>query len=377
MKINRKANDWKFGLLFCLAFASCRESKVFTPGALWLDDKGVHINAHGGGILYRDGVYYWYGEHKIEGEAGNVAHVGIRCYSSRDLHRWKDEGIALHVAPEGSGSEIEKGCIIERPKVIYNERTGKYVLWFHYEPKGAGYSGAGSGVAASDSPTGEFTFLRTVRPNAGQWPTNYPDALKTGTIPSAGKNYSGGYLPEHPDSLKLVARDFEGGQMARDMTLFVDDDGKAYHIHASEENSTLHISLLSDDYLSHAGTYIRLFVNRFMEAPAMFKKDGMYYLVMSGCTGWEPNAGRSAVAPSVWGPWTELGNPFVGGDSALSFHSQSTYVLPLQNRKTEFIYMGDRWTPKNAIDGRYVWLPLRLENDRVVIEWKDEWSLGD
>jgi len=35
--------------------------------------------------------------------------------------------------------------------------------------------------------------------------------------------------------------------MAREMTLFVDDDGKAYHIYSSEENSTTHISLLTDD----------------------------------------------------------------------------------------------------------------------------------
>ena len=96
------------------------------------------------------------------------------------------------------------------------------------------------------------------------------------------------------------------------MNLFVDDDGKAYHIYASEENSTLHISELTDDYTACSGNYARFFVGRFMEAPAMFKKDGKYYLIMSGCTGWAPNPGRSAVASSIWGPWKELANPFVG-----------------------------------------------------------------
>lgn len=70
------------------------------------------------------------------------------------------------------------------------------------------------------------------------------------------------------------------------MNLFVDDDGKAYHIYASEDNSTLHISELTDDYTACSGNYARFFVGRFMEAPAMFKKDGKYYLIMSGCTGW-------------------------------------------------------------------------------------------
>lgn len=66
-------------------------------------------------------------------------------------------------------------------------------------------------------------------------------------------------MPAHPDSLNLLGRDMEGGQMARDMNLFVDDDGKAYHIYSSEENSTLHISLLTDDYTNYSATYARFF----------------------------------------------------------------------------------------------------------------------
>ena len=113
----------------------------------------------------------------------------------------------------------------------------------------------------------------------------------------------------------------EQGQMARDMNLFVDDDGKAYHIYSSEENSTLHIAELDPTYTGYTGKYIRAFINRFMEAPAMFKKDGNYYLIMSGCSGWNPNAARSAIASSIWGEWKELGNPCIGQDADLTFHS--------------------------------------------------------
>ncbi|MDR2775730.1 MAG: glycoside hydrolase family 43 protein [Tannerella sp.] len=367
---------WRcFFLLFCLA-ASCRNDKPtsFRPGEIWPDNHGVHINAHGGGLLLQDGVYYWYGEHKTEGEGGNRANVGFHCYSSTDLYNWKDEGIALSVMPEGSGSDIEKGAIMERPKVIRNTKTGKYVMWFHLEPKGAGYTGARSGVAVADSPKGPFTFLRSVRPDAGHWPANYPEDLRESPTRAEGQRFSGGNLPMHPDSLNLVKRDFEGGQMARDMTLFVDDDGKAYHIFASEENSTLHISLLTDDYLDHSGTYYRFFEGRFMEAPAMFKNGDDYYLIMSGCTGWAPNAGRAAVAPSVFGPWEELQNPFTGREAEVSFRSQSTYVVQAPGQKNQFIYMGDRWQPENAIDGRYIWLPIRFDGKQPVIEWRDEWS---
>jgi hypothetical protein len=363
-------------LLFSLAgLYACESNKLksFTPGEIWPDNNGVHINAHGGGLLYQNGVYYWYGEHKTEGKGGNVANVGFHCYSSRDLYNWKDEGIVLSVMPENSGSDIEKGAIMERPKVIYNAKNHKYVMWFHLEPKGVGYNGAKSGVAIADNPTGPFTFLRSLRPDAGVYPENYPE-LQEAPVCLEGVQFTGGNCSAPPDSVNFVKRDIESGQMARDMTLFVDDDGQAYHIFSSEENSTTHISLLTDDYTAHAGKYIRIFSGRYMEAPAMFKKDGKYYLIMSGCTGWAPNAGRSAVASSIWGPWKELENPFVGEDANTSFHSQSTYILPITGQKDRFIYLGDRWTPDNAIDGRYIWLPIRFEGDQAIIEWVDSWK---
>lgn len=110
-----------------------------------------------------------------------------------------------------------------------------------------------------------------------------------------------------------------------------------------------------------------------MEAPAIFKKDGIYYFMGSGCTGWAPNAARSASAPSIWGPWTELGNPCEGEGSQLTFNSQSTFILPVACKANTFIYMGDRWNPKNAIDGRYVWLPIEFDGDRFKIHWRDSW----
>lgn len=373
---------WKTFLIvgFWLGLTACQSPKryqSFTPGELWLDDKNVHINAHGGGILFENGRYYWFGEHKTAGDGGNKANVGVHCYSSGDLYNWKDEGVVLHVEPEGSGSPIEKGCILERPKVIHNAKTGKYVMWFHLEPKGQGYRGAQSGVAVSDEVTGPYTFIHAGRVNAGKWACNASESLKEAPVFAAEDAYTGGGLPASLDSLNIHKRDWMGGQMARDMTLFVDDDGKAYHIYASEENSTLQIAQLTDDYTEHNGVYARCFEGRFMEAPAMFKHKGKYYLIMSGCTGWAPNAARSAVADSILGPWRELGNPCIDADSALTYHSQSTFVLPVQGKEDTYIYMGDRWTPKDAIDGRYIWLPIQFEGERVVIPWKSEWKIGE
>jgi hypothetical protein len=121
------------GLLYGQA-ATAQAQNGFQPGAIWPDANGVHINAHGGGIVQHQGIYYWFGEHKLEGTAGNRAQVGVHVYSSRNLSDWRDEGIALAVSADPM-SEIVKGSIIERPKVIYNAHTGKFVMWFHLERK--------------------------------------------------------------------------------------------------------------------------------------------------------------------------------------------------------------------------------------------------
>ncbi|HBF34734.1 TPA: beta-glucanase [Candidatus Sumerlaeota bacterium] len=358
-------------------------ANTFVPGAIWPDNNGVHINAHGGGVLLHRGVYYWFGEHKTEGEAGNFAHVGVHVYSSNDLYNWTDEGIALSVVQDDPAHDIAAGCIIERPKVIYNAKTNKFVMWFHLELKSTGGYGSTScsGIAISDTPAGPYQYVRSVQPNAGKWPMNVLDCHKEAVCPEVQETeFCGGGLPAHPDEINLLGKNFSAGQMARDMTLFVDDDGKAYHIYSSESNSTAHIAELTDDYQGHTGKYMRAFVARWMEAPAIFKRQGKYYWIASGCTGWAPNTARYSVANSIWGPWMEVGNPCVGEGADLTFGGQSTYVLPVAGKQDAFIFMADIWNPENAIDGRYVWLPIAFEEINtapgIKIAWWDKWDLS-
>ena len=361
------------------AIASAQQSyNNFRPGELWLDNNGVHINAHGGGILYHNDTYYWFGEHKTEGKTGNVALVGVGCYSSKDLYNWINEGIVLSVATEGSDSDIESGCILERPKVIYNEKTGKFVMYFHLELKGKGYSAARTGIAVSDKIIGPYKFIKSFRPNAGIFPVNMTETQRNFTVTSEDIK---GLSSSEKDSIIAEGlygcRDFKTGQMSRDMALYVDDNQKAYHIYSSEENKTLHIAELTDDYLDYTGKYYRIDPAGWNEAPALFKKDGRYYMITSGCTGWRPNPARLLTADNIWGPWTRHpDNPAIGDDSETTFHSQSTYILPVQGRENTFIFMADRWKPQNAIDGRYVWLPIEFENGLPVLKWVDEWDLS-
>ncbi len=284
------------------------------------------------GILCHEGIYYWFGEHKIEGEAGNNAEVGVHVYSSSDLHHWWDDGIALAVSDDAT-SEIARGCILERPKVLYNGATRQFVMWFHLELKGHGYSAARCGVAVATRATGPYRFVHSFRPDAGAWPENVPDESKKPLDSEAEAQLRTAYFPGNEVPLfareLLYRRDFAGGQMARDMTLFQDDDGSAYVIYASEENGTLHLSQLSDDYLITRGRYNPDFSRPFQRGARVDEAGRPLFSLHFRLhrLGTEP--------PRVWpwlirpgGPWRDLGQPVprrrkADGDdvrSAVHFH---------------------------------------------------------
>jgi beta-xylosidase len=376
MIIEGELNSYMKYILFLLSISlTVYGNNSITPGAQWLDTEGNIINAHGGGMLYHKGKYYWFGEHKSE--KTNSARVGVTCYSSDNLYHWVNEKIALPVVKNDTTSDIRDGCIIERPKVIYNEKTKKFVMYFHLELKGKGYEAARVGVAVANRVTGPYKYLKSYRPGGGHWPANMTAQQQGATVRPS--DFSRWWTPQWRQAVEdgmFVRRDFKGGQMTRDMTLFVDDDGKAYHIYSSEENLTLHCAELSDDYLSHTGKYIRIAPGGHNEAPAIFKKDGRYFMITSGCTGWEPNAARLFTADKIGGPWTQHPNPCTGKDAELTFHSQSTYIQAVQNKKDAFIFMADRWMPKHPIDGRYIWLPILFEDGLPVLKWFDQWELS-
>jgi hypothetical protein len=177
---------WRTLLIISLAGPSFtgRSEKLesIKPAEIWPNTEGIHINAHAGGVLWikgnliHHGRYHWFGQHMIADEAGNAAQVGIRVCSFRDLYNWPNEGVVLNVSSEPT-SEIAKGCMLERPKVIYNRKTRKFVMWFHLELAGKGYGATRSGVAVADRVRGPYHYLGSFRPNAGAWPMNvHPDS---------------------------------------------------------------------------------------------------------------------------------------------------------------------------------------------------------
>ncbi|KAK2410484.1 glycosyl hydrolase family protein [Trifolium repens] len=322
----------------------------YYPGRVWLDTDGNPIQAHGGCILYDEisSTYYWYGEYKdgptylAHGNKGpaRVDIIGVGCYSSKDLWTWKKEGIVLTAEETNKAHDLHKSNVLERPKVIYNEKTRKYVMFMHIDD--ANYAKASIGIAVSDTPIGPFKYLGSQRPH---------------------------------------------GYQSRDMTVFKDDDSVAYLIYSSEENNVMHIGPLTDDYLNVTSVMRRIFVGQRREAPAMFKHKGIYYMVTSGCTGWAPNEALVHASDSILGTWETIGNPCVGGNKMFrvsTFLAQSTFVVSLNKFPGLFIFMADRWNPNELRDSRYVWLPLIVDgNDdqtleygsRVSIYWHRKWKL--
>ncbi|AYD48251.1 glycoside hydrolase family 43 protein [Arachidicoccus soli] len=313
-------------LFFAIGNQLMAQTKLvsFKVGQLWYDTNDDLINAHGGSIIYYKHTYYWFGEKR-----GDADSHGVSVYASKDLYNWEPKGLAF-TPSKNTASPIAEGCIMERPKVIYNKKTKKFVLWFHLELRGKGYRAAEVGVAESDHITGPYKYVRSFRPN---------------------------------------------GNMSRDMTIFVDDNGKAYEIYSSRENYDMRIVALTEDYLNVTPKDSLLF-SQHREAPAVFKYKYQYYLITSACTGWAPNEAELRVADNLYGPWKVVGNPMEGGKSKTTFNGQPAFILPVPNKKNCFIYVGDKWNPQNLKDSRYQFLPIEITDGNISIPWRDEWSLS-
>lgn len=299
-------------------------------GTMWLDTDGNPIQAHGGMIEKFDGIYYWYGENKAgetvlkENGLHRVDFIGFSCYSSADCISWKNEGLVLK-ASDQPGSPLHKSRVGERPKVLYNEKSRKYVMWFHLDSHD--YMTAHTGVAVADRPTGPFQFVREMCPNR-----------------------------------------FD----SRDMTLFKDTDGKAYLIYSSDWNKTLRIAQLTDDYLDVNGVYSHAFPEQEREAPAIFIKDDLYYMITSGCTGWEPNNALFGISHNIFSGWKLIGDPCTGENARQTYFGQSTYVFEKDGRH---YLMLDHWNPSNLKESGYSILPVRADNGHLTVSFQEYTSL--
>lgn len=342
------------------------------PGKIWLDTKGNRIQAHGGSVIYLDGIYYWYGENKEKTTGENdIWHWGVRCYASTDLYNWEDKGIIIPPEPDNPQSSLHPSSQMDRPHIIFNKMTNKFICWLKIMHKDGSQTVT---VLTADHFLGPYTKVR--------------ESLKP---------------------LNMNAGDFD---------LAVADDGKAYYYFERVHSETI-CADLTDDYTDVTGYYSTHFPHPYppyvREATAHFYRNGKHYLATSGTTGYLPNPSEIAIADTWHGPYTVLGNLHPKDVSDTSYHSQISSVFKVEGKKDLYIAVADRWMPKHmdldyrkyskAFENRfnpnskeqleldenlircildkntsvadYVWLPIQFDGDRAYIDWKESWKIED
>lgn len=293
------------------------------PGELWPDDRGQHIQAHGGGIIKHEGLYYWFGEQR--GQDLPRGTRAVSCYSSPDLVHWTFRKNVLTMTPADRPADLPgTGIVLERPKVFYNAKTKRFVMYVHLDD--AAYRAAEVGVATSETVDGDYKLIKHFRPL---------------------------------------------GQQSRDIGQFIDDDGTPYLIFEDRPNGW-HIATLSDDYLS-VEKDVHLFPEH-MEGGALVHLDGLYYAIGSHLTGWAANPNLYATATSLEGPWSEFRD--IAPPQTKTYGSQSTMLIKVAGtRATTVVFMGDIWRPRTQWDSRYLWMPLEIGNGKLVLPEPRRWTL--
>ena len=296
------------------------------PGAIWPDDRGEHVQAHGGGVIQVGDTYFWFGEQRAQGLDRSKRYVS--CYSSHDLAHWTFRKNVLEQSdPENFGPR----WILERPKVFYNATTKKYVMYMHIDGPAAGsssgYQLARVGVATCDTVDGDYQYIRSFRPL---------------------------------------------GKESRDIGQFIDDDGTAYLIFEERPAHGFRIAKLSADYLDVEKSVA--LVQAPLEGGAVVHYDGLYYAVGSHLTSWAPNPNLYATAPRLEGPWSEFKD--IAPPETNTYGSQSTMLLKVVGTKsTTVIFLGDIWKPSTQWDSRYLWMPLEIGNGKLRLPEPREWTL--
>ncbi|WP_035641336.1 family 43 glycosylhydrolase [Flavobacterium gilvum] len=298
---------------------SAQKQKGIHPGEIWPDTDGNHIQAHGGGITKIKDIYYWYGESRAKDLDPQYRYVS--CYASKDLTNWKFKGNVLKMTAPDS---LASNWVLERPKVYFNKKTNKYVMYLHID---VNYKLANMGIAVSDNPTGPFTYVKRFKPL---------------------------------------------GFESRDIGQFIDDDGTAYIIFEDRPSGGFRIARLSDDYMD-VEKNMSLIKAR-IEGGAIVNYKGLYYCLGSGLTGWKPNPNKYATATSLEGPWTEFKD--IATLETKTYGSQSSMLIKVVgSKKTTVLFTGDIWKPDTQWDSRYLWMPLQIEDGKLWLPAPTPWKI--
>ena len=324
-------------LLLTLLFAGYAYGQVqsIRNGVLWRDTDGNRIQAHGTDILQHDGRYYLIGEDRTDNFS---SYQGINLYVSDDLMNWEFLNKVVDATTnEQLGNPTlprDERRFTERPNLVYNEQTQQFVIWAKYQ--NPDFNANEVAVFYSTTIDGDYTFHKAFQP-----------------------------------------RGFD----TNDCSFFRDDDGSVYFITTHKgvntpddptDNGTLNLYKLSDDYLDVEADPTFLFAGLSKEAPVLFKKDSLYYLLTSNKTGWRPNQGQYFTSSSLTSGWSapkNFGNP-------INFDTQPTDVITISGTAgTSYYYVGDRWWDPRLPESKTIIVPMTIDGEDVTTQYVHEFTI--
>lgn len=307
-----------FLCLGCQCISAQKGWSLIRNGQPWYDTQGNPVQAHGGNFLIEDGIVYMVGE-----DRSHSWHPDVNLYHSRDMEIWEYDGKII----ENGVTTPELGTtrMIERPKLLHCPKTGRYVIWCHYEA--SDYSASEVGVFSSEHITGPYRLEWCGRPL---------------------------------------------GIKSRDCNVFVDDDGTAYFISTIEENQHLGLFRLSDDYIRPLECTVMMRGLR-REAPAIVRVDSLYYMLSSACTGWDPNQCMLSTSKSLTEGWS----PLVPVGDKIAYDTQASSILTLRKgRCTQYLYVGDRWKDPDLPQSKIILIPIDLKDGKCDFPYVETFRLN-
>lgn len=238
-----------FAVLLLLGRLQAQKNFIADNLAPRMDSDGKIVDAHDGRTIQFGNKFYWYGTRYGATNGFTTANEYV-SYSTTDFKTWKPEGSLLPQKPAG---------VYYRPHVVYNQKNGKYVLWYNWYPK---LWDGQFGVAVADAPQGPFTIVS--------------------------------------DNVKVKHSNLGVG----DLGVFVDDDGKAYLSYNTIQGHKVSVEELDENYTASTlrGS---AFVAEHCEAGSMFKRNGVYYLLTdyTCCFCTQGSGARVFTASSPLGPF--------------------------------------------------------------------------
>ncbi len=215
-------------------------------------------------MVYKDTLYLFVGHDEEGAPAKSYLMREYRLFTTTDMVNWTDRGAAFRTSQItwSAGDADAAQCI---------ERDGKFYWYFSTGNKNA--PGISVGVAVAEHPYGP-----------------YKDALGKALVTNDMTTYA-----KHSwDDL--------------DPTVFIDDNGQAYLFWG---NGACYWAKLKKDMISLDGPIQALdvkdqtaFVGKYTEAPWLYKRKGLYYLVYAAEF---PEAIHYSTATSPEGPWKAQG----------------------------------------------------------------------